>query len=137
MRRAAVLWALALSACVVVKAPDSARVLAAPTTPSDPAREVLVTFVQAVKTKQFQVAYGCVSARWHRRYASVEAFAADRALSGLAPERVERLAQALETAPVVTVGTNASLALSDTRATFLLKQGDDWVIDELDGAITR
>lgn len=141
--RAPALWLVmvGVSGCLASQAPVlpqvSPVVATTSTAANDPPREVLVTFVQAVKAKQFQVAYGCVSARWHRAYASVEAFAADSDQSALALERVERLAHALEHAPVVTVGNAASIALSDTRGTLLLKQGDEWVIDELDGKLPR
>jgi hypothetical protein len=115
-----------------VRPPDAAPV-AVPVQPGDPVKDVLRSFVAAVKAKQFQAAFDCVSPKWHQRYASAQAFGEDLARAPLAGERLVRLEQALDGAAAVSSEENrATISLGGSRVTVLTRGPAGWVIDELD-----
>jgi hypothetical protein len=99
---------------------------------TDPVKDVLRTFVAAVKAKQFQAAFDCVSAKWHQRYASAQAFGEDLAKAPLGGERLLRLEQAVDGAAVSQVENRATLSLGGSRVTVLTLGPAGWRIDELD-----
>jgi len=123
--------ALVFCGCVTVQPITPPAPVLAPARAEDPVRAALRSFLAAARASQFEAAFECVSEKWHRRYASAAAFGDDLAREPMAAERLAQVERSLE-GPVQVAGTRATLGLGDGRVIVLTRQGERWVIDELD-----